>query len=255
MIDFTVSKYISLLESFVEKKYRFKTFKAFLSHPHDTSIILRHDIDTSPRNALKIASDESKRGIRASYYFRDKPCSYDEDIISEIADMNHEIGYHYENMDNCNGNVDMAWEDFQRSLEKIRFLYPVQTICMHGSPISKYDNRDLWKKHDYRSLGILGEPYLDIDWTEMFYITDTGRKWDGADVSIRDKIQSQENELQKYRHTNEIIKAVMEKEFPSTAMITTHPQRWTNNIFVWSRELLWQNIKNQIKALLVKKSR
>jgi len=58
---------------------------------------------------------------------------------------------------------------------------------MHGSPLSKYDNRCIWKKHDYRIHGIIGEPYFDQDFKKVLYLTDTGRKWDGAGVSIRDK--------------------------------------------------------------------
>lgn len=45
----------------------------------------------------------------------------------------------------------------------------------------------MWEKYDYRELGIVGEPYLDVDFDEVFYLTDTGRRWDGERVSIRDK--------------------------------------------------------------------
>jgi len=45
--------------------------------------------------------------------------------------------------------------DFERNLEKLRELYPVKTICMHGSPLSKWDNRDLWKRYNYRDYGII----------------------------------------------------------------------------------------------------
>ena len=40
-------------------------------------------------------------------------------------------------------------EDFRFYLDKFRNIYPVKTICMHGSPLSKYDNRLLWEKYDY----------------------------------------------------------------------------------------------------------
>jgi hypothetical protein len=45
---------------------------------------------------------------------------------------------------------------------------------MHGSPLSRINNLDLWQTHDYRDLGIAGEPYLDVDFTQVFYLTDTG---------------------------------------------------------------------------------
>ena len=59
---------------------------------------------------------------------------------------------------------------------------------MHGSPKSKWDSRDLWKHYDYHQLGIDTEPYLDTDFSKVFYLTDTGRRWDGYKVSVRDKI-------------------------------------------------------------------
>jgi hypothetical protein len=43
-------------------------------------------------------------------------------------------------------------------LEKLREFYPVKTICMHGSPLSKYDNKKIWEKYDYRDYGIIAEP-------------------------------------------------------------------------------------------------
>jgi hypothetical protein len=49
-------------------------------------------------NALVIAKIEKEAGIKASYYFRIVKQSYDENIIEKIAEMGHEIGYHYENL-------------------------------------------------------------------------------------------------------------------------------------------------------------
>jgi hypothetical protein len=37
--------------------------------------------------------------------------------------------------------------------------------------------------------GIIGEPYFDVDFSKMLYLTDTGRRWDGGIVSVRDKAQ------------------------------------------------------------------
>jgi len=52
----------------------------------------------------------------------------------------------------------LAIEDFRINLDKFRAIYPVKTICMHGSPLSKFDNRLLWEKYDYRDFGIVGSP-------------------------------------------------------------------------------------------------
>jgi len=83
--------------------------------------------------------------------------------------------------------VKSAIDSFGENLAKLRRVVPVETICMHGSPLSKYDNRILWEYYDYREFGIIGEPYFDINFDEVFYLTDTGRRWDGDSVNIRDK--------------------------------------------------------------------
>ena len=85
---------------------------------------------------------------------------------------------------------ELAICDFERNLKKFRKLYPVKTICMHGSPLSKWDNRDLWKRYDYRDFGIIAEPYFDLDFREVFYLTDTGRAWNNSKVSVRDKVET-----------------------------------------------------------------
>ena len=41
---------------------------------------------------------------------------------------------------------------------------------------------------DYQDFGLIGEPYFDVDFNEVAYYTDTGRRWDGEDVSVRDKV-------------------------------------------------------------------
>ena len=258
MKDFTVSTYKQLLQELQKADCSFLTLEQFYDAKELQGhfVILRHDVDRKPENSLKTAIIENEFDIKASYYFRIGKESNQPEIIKQIAELGHEIGYHYENMDICRGNIDKAWDDFRRNLDKLRKLYPVKTICMHGSPLSKYDNRDLWKKYDYRTEGIIGEPYLDVDWNDVFYLTDTGRRWDGENVSVRDKVTrshlKEERRWPVYHTTNDIIQAIEKREFPKKAMITTHPQRWTNNPLLWTKELVFQNIKNIVKSVLIK---
>ena len=144
----------------------------------------------------------------------------------------------------------MAIRDFERNLEKLRKLYPVKTICMHGSPLSKYDNKKLWEKYDYRDYGIIAEPYFDIDYNEVFYLSDTGRSWNNSDASIRDKVNSGFDI--KIKNTNDLIKKIENGELLDKIMLNIHPQRWTNDYVPWVKELVGQNVKNVFKKLLIK---
>ncbi len=132
---------------------------------------------------------------------------------------------------------------------------------MHGSPRSKWNSTDLWKHYNYRDYGIIGEPYFDINFDEVFYLTDTGCRWDGWKVSVRNKVLQQEQWKEQelvFRSTKDIINAFRKKgalsevEMPDKIMLTFHPQRWTDNTALWAKELVLQNTKNIVKYFLNK---
>jgi hypothetical protein len=248
-MDFTIEKYEFLIKTLLKQKYSFHTFRQYIELSIAKSITLRHDVDRLPQNSLRFARIQNEKGIKGTYYFRAVPESWDESIIKEIHDLGHEIGYHYESLTTCKGNMEEAIIDFEMNLAKLRKIAPVSTICMHGSPRSPYDNKDLWKHYNYRDFGIVGEPYFDTDFSEVLYLTDTGRRWDGEKVSVRDRInvQSSKFKVQSFHRTSEIILAAEKGELPDKIMFTFHPQRWTDKPLPWLKELVLQNAKNLVK--------
>lgn len=284
MRDFTLDVYRLLLEVIKKRGYKFLNFGDYLAQQselkkirshldkaqssnikiqHQPICLLRHDVDRSPENALETALIEQELNIVGSYYFRIIPQSFDEPIIKKISSLGHEIGYHYEDVDlvlksqesrTKNQNrvidkkklIDLAYESFCRNLELFGKNFKINTICMHGSPLSKYDNKIIWEKYNYKDLGILGEPYFDIDWNEFAYFTDTGRKWNGADFSVRDKVNSKYNF--DFKSTDDIIYNI--KDLPDKLMITVHPQRWNDKLLPWLNEYFSQNLKNVIKKYI-----
>jgi hypothetical protein len=249
-MDFTTKTYDHLLQTLLLQGFKFQSFTEYMQTPAERVIILRHDVDRRPGNACKIARLEHDLGIVASYYFRVAQESWDEAIIRQISDFGHEIGYHYENLSACKGDTDRAWEDFQTNLAKLSQLTPVTTISMHGSPMSRINNLDLWQTYDYKSLGIVGEPYLDVDFKQVLYLTDTGRRWNHARASIRDRVDSGFNIA--VNSTRHIMELARQGILPERIMINVHPQRWEDRVFPWARELLWQNVKNEVKKAGVK---
>lgn len=278
-IDFTIKVYKQLLNVLVQNGYRFQTYYNFEKKPEKKIIILRHDVDSRKENSLQFARIQYEMGILGTYYFRLIPQSFDKKLIREIASMGHEIGYHYEDMDFAKGDLDKAYELAKKHLAKLREVTEIKTICMHGSPRSPYDNKEVWKKYDYRKLGIIAEPYFDLDFSKVLYLTDTGRRWDGEGVSVRDKVtagyseRSDDNWSSKgtggerkgsssfnmqyskasltkkysYRSTHDIIEACKSGKLPNQIMMNYHPQRWTDHPVKWTQELVWQNLKNVVK--------
>ena len=246
-MDFTVSKYKELLQALIKENYTFQTFNDYLIDSKSKVVMLRHDVDDLPDNSLRFARIQNELGIKGVYYFRAVPQSWDINIIKEIASLGHEVGYHYETMDTAKGNIDVAWDQFKLHLGELRKLVPVSTICMHGSPRSKFDNKEVWKKFDYKSLDLLGEPYYDIDFDKVLYCTDTGRRWDGDKVSVRDKVKSTYE--MSFHSTDDIINALGNSSLPDQLMFNFHPQRWHDNYFLWIKEILVQKSKNVVKRL------
>ncbi len=255
MRDFTLSIYFKLLKTALSKGFHFQTFANFIKNPQEKVIILRHDVDKLPGNALKMAEMENSLSIQSSYYFRIVPCSYNIEIIKKIKELGHEIGYHYEDMVTCKGDIDMAFFSFCRNLTELRKLSSIETICMHGSPLSKYDNREIWTKYNFKELNIIGEPYLSLDYSKILYITDTGRRLQSKKINIRDKDLKPGISLlsDKYifKSTTDLINIIENSIIPHQMMINFHPQRWSENIVQWYKELIYQNLKNQIKRILV----
>ncbi|MFA5570237.1 MAG: hypothetical protein WC990_02205 [Sphaerochaetaceae bacterium] len=248
--DFTLHKYEQLLNALTKAGYEFQTFRAFIESPKECVVVLRHDVDKLPQNALDMALIEQQLGINASYYFRVVKSVFKPDIVRDIEAMGNEIGYHYEDVDLENGNLEESYNSFKRHLAQFREVADIKTICMHGSPLSKYDNRLLWEKYSYKGLGLLAEPYFDVDYNQVLYITDTGRSWNNSDVSIRDKVNSKFDF--KIKNTDDLIALINSGKLPNQIMINTHPQRWSDSWRIWTTELIIQNIKNQVKKILVR---
>ena len=243
MQDFTLIKYCELLTALKASNVTYR---------------IMHDIDSHPIRAMEIAKMEYEFSLCTTYYFRSKHIANSQEIIKNIYKLQHSIGYHYESLTTCKGDMAAAYNDFCFNLKRMRHLAPVSTACAHGSPRSPWDSQDIWSQYDIHSLGIDYEPLLDTDFSKTLYLTDTGRRWDGYKVSVRDKVpQYQEQWIKEglvFHSTDDIIRAIKN---PSHAihhhslLINTHPQRWMPFGTNWMIEAAVQNIKNIAKRIIV----
>jgi len=154
--------------------------------------------------------------------------------------------------------LPLAQGDRQKLPPKSRMYIPSNPPSSSPSPETQSPSTPATiKKFDYRKLGIIAEPYFDLDFNEIFYITDTGRRWDGHLFNLRDKA-TKENPVTnpeflklRFHSTQDIINAIENDTFPKQAMLNFHPQRWNDNLIPWLKELIWQNVKNQGKRMLL----
>lgn len=247
--DMTLKGYRELLECFLRQGFRSYPMEAHFEGKasFEKCLLLRHDVDKRPGQSLHMARLEKEMGISGTYYFRSVPASFDPAVIRKISELGHEIGYHYEDLALCRGNLNEAIRSFRKNLKRLRELVPVRTACMHGSPLSSHDNRLLYEKLDPEEEGLIGEPYFDIDRGRFLYLTDTGGRWDDEASGIRD-----EGDGGRYgiRTSQQLMSALHERRLPGRILLTVHPQRWIDAPLPWAREQGGQWIKNRIKRLI-----
>ena len=116
MPDFTLKMYRNFLITLKQEKYSFFPYSELLTankaqRTMGKTTILRHDVDHRPSNALETAKIEKELGITGAYYFRILPESFNQNIIKQIVKLGHVIGYHYENLSSCGGDLKLAIED------------------------------------------------------------------------------------------------------------------------------------------------
>ncbi|KKG51287.1 polysaccharide deacetylase family protein [Methanosarcina mazei] len=258
MRDFTLTKYESLLQAIKKTNYSTCTVYDFLKNEPENCIILRHDVDRAVNRNLAMAKLEHRYGIKSTYYFRHIEETFKPEIIRQMARMGHEIGFHYEVMDKANGDMDRAIEIFKKELEDLRKaaekVTEINTVCMHGNPLKPWSNRDLWKKYDFRDFGLIGEPYLSIDYNKVFYLTDTGRTWADLKIRVKDTIDNpganEKSDLRSISSTDDVIRLIQTEKFSQICLLV-HPNRWCEDLGGWTKELLFQNVKNVGKAGIV----
>ncbi len=252
MLDFTLAKYKELIFAIKNKRYEIYTFKNIinLNDLHKPHVILRHDVDRMPGRALKLAKLEHELNIVSTYFFRTKSVSFSRDVIKQILKLGHEIGYHYEELSDAKGDYELAWQLFQKNIKQFDEFGGVKTIAAHGKPFYKWDNRDLWKTRDYKKLGIKIEAYQDIGWDNYLYFTDVGRCWNSKN-NVRDRIIGSvtANLNNAPRNTTDLIEYI--KQSKKNLIISTHPERWSENTASWLQVLVMDHTVNLTKKIIL----
>jgi hypothetical protein len=207
-------------------------------------------VDIPPKkNNIYMAKLEKDLGIFSTFYYRKKISTFLIHQMQEIESMGHEVGYHYETLAKTNGNYEKAIELFKKELEEFRKYVNIETICMHGASYSKYNSQKLWEKYNFNEFGIIGEPYLSINYKKVKYFNDTGRSWDTHRNNFRDKVNFN-IEIPSIETSDQLLKYIINN--PGQYLIQTHPQRWgitpLQNWMFKQRD----HATNNIKKILIK---
>ncbi len=97
----TLSQYCDLIDSILAAGYRFERFDGIVSSgPDDKRFLLRHDVDISPENALRMGQAAAKKGIVANFFFQFNAETYNlfsernRTIVKILRSLGHCVGLH-----------------------------------------------------------------------------------------------------------------------------------------------------------------
>jgi len=182
----------------------FRTYRSFLVHQRDNGVIskpiktlktappqpaslyLKHDVEARVDRAVKMAHIEAEIGHLATYYFQGYLLDSAAGLAGarEIAELGHEVTYHFDVLDANDGNWAAAQKEFDSYCVYFADLgHPVKTVCPHGNPTKI---RSGWRsnKDFFRSIEVRAK-YPDIidiviDFPSLMpmgkYISDAGFK-------------------------------------------------------------------------------
>lgn len=235
MLDFTLEKYEMIVRAALEAGYSMFPVSDWADLPQSQrlGVMMRHDVDRRPQNALAMAQLEHSLGVRSTYYFRILPCAFVPQIITAIAGLGHEIGYHYEDWHLAKRDPAKAIALFESHLARLRELAPVRSIAMHGSPLSRENNMNIWKHFPYAKSGV-NDAILSFDYSGYVFFTDSGRTFGPSSANLRDYLGDAQT-VPDVRTSDELA-AWLGKRPAERVQINVHPERWNPPGLAWARQ-------------------
>ena len=221
-------------------------------------IVLKHDVEGDVPKAYKLAQIETSHGIKGSYYVQGYLMKDSKNIamLQEMQTWGHEISYHYDVLDACNGDYERAireFSDFLNLFYKAGFCF--NTICQHGNPVKRRvgytSNRDFFRNEKVRTLY---PQFVDmvVDYShyvkyEYKYISDAGYCWNIITLPETNDLYPDVKNIKIGSFSNlmdEVNKGV-------SLVISTHPHRWKSSfIAIYSHIYFFRIVRFVIKSIL-----
>ncbi len=223
-------------------------------------LVLKHDVETNVKKALKMAKIESKYGHCGSYYVQAYLMTKTKNIsmLKQIQKMGHEVSYHYDVMDFAKGDFNKAKDEFKRN--KTIFEdngFQLETVCQHGNPLVERNgytsNRDFFRSDEvkrlYPNISDIMVNYKSSRQIDYSYFSDAGRKFKLIyDPLFNDVVNSDDKNIA-YDNLDKIIEVI---DSNGAYIISTHPHRWCSSSFVYCIKATFFKIVKGIAKLLYK---
>ncbi len=222
-------------------------------------IVLKHDVETDVSRAYELAKIENKHGHRGSFYvhaylFNDKK---NISLLKKMQEMGHEISYHYDVMDSCHGNLDLAIEEFDANKQLFeKNGFPLKTLCQHGNPVVERigytSNRDFFRSERvqelYPDLSDIMVNFKEKHNTDYLYFSDAGRHFQLIYDPINNDLVNSDDKNILYKDTEALLGALTPD---SGNIISTHPHRWESSAARYViKTFIFKTVKTTAKILI-----
>jgi len=214
-------------------------------------VLIKHDVECAPKTALEIAKIEAEKGISGVYYFQVDVARAAPDIMKEIKALGHEIGYHYDVLDLCDGDLDAAISVFDSDLQWFEnHGIAIRAVCPHGNPTKK---RDGWNSNkDFFRCSKVRARYDDIHdivvnsdlsrFSDVNYVSDAGYQFKLiANVHDNDRVIAHDVPVQFPNDSSLFLKSLI---------VSTHPHRWiSSSALFFLRKFIFSALKFFVRLL------
>ena len=174
-MEFTYGAYRDLLALLDRQGYQVGTYHDWQAYPR--CVILRHDIDNSPEQALALARVEREMGVRSTYFVLLRSEFYNVaarrylETLGQIQALGHELGLHFDEKAYPEAGIEETAAHILRERDMLSALLgtPVTSVSMHRPSQATLDA-------DLQIPGMINS-YGQTFFHDFKYLSDSRRRW------------------------------------------------------------------------------
>jgi len=154
---FTYENWEKVCKSLALEFHCIRADEILLQDKNEKWLVVKHDVETDVSKAVKLAEIEHQYDIKATYYVQADLLIDNMGLLQKIASFGHEVSYHYDVLDACNGNYVKAIESFTEHKNNFEhYGFEINTVCPHGNPIKLRNgwssNKDFFRDKQVNAL-------------------------------------------------------------------------------------------------------
>lgn len=136
--DYSLRSYRDALDAYKTAGYEVTSFRTYLDQPSERHLVLRHDIDNSIEQAVRVARVDAEAGCSSTFFLRVHAQGYNLlslpslRIVQEMEELGHEVQLHLEGgLRDWLGGTNLEWAERQRAVFEAAVGRPLGGFSSH----------------------------------------------------------------------------------------------------------------------------